>query len=66
MFVINIIIKINNIINKRLNFNVFNVFNKSRLNFDINNKYRTIDKKITSVIRIYYNSNIKIHKINER
>ena len=39
MIIINIIIKVNDIVDTRLNFDVFNVFNKLRLNFIINDKY---------------------------
>ena len=66
MIIINIIIKINNIANKRLNFDIFNVFDKSKLNLIVNDKYQIIDKKIMNAIKIQHNSNIKIHKFNKR
>ena len=57
-FILNDAIKINNIIFLKLNLIFVNIFNKSKINFFVNNKHRTIDEKIAKTIKINYNAKI--------
>ena len=40
------------------------VFNRTRINYFINNKYKSIRKEMTKVVEVYYDTKVKFNNID--
>ena len=47
-----------------MNLIIFNILNKTRINYFVDNKYESIRKEITKVIDVYYNTKAKLNNVD--